>query len=60
MAKVKIEQYKSTIGSNKAQKATIEALGFKKHKKVIEKELNSAVEGMIKKIPHLVRIVEEK
>lgn len=58
--KVKIELYRSVSGTNKAQRRTVEALGFKRSRRVVEKELNPAIQGMIDKVSHLVRVVEEK
>jgi large subunit ribosomal protein L30 len=58
--KAKIELYKSIIGADKRQKATVEALGFKRSRRVVEKEMTPAIVGMVNSIPHLVRIVEEK
>lgn len=58
MAKVKITQVKSTIDRSKKQKATMEALGLRKMHHSIEKELSPAVEGMIEKVKHLLKIEE--
>ncbi len=58
MAKIKIQQYRSVIGRPKDQKATIEALGFKKLNQVIEKEDTPQILGMINKVKHLVKVVE--
>ena len=56
--KVILEQIHSKIGATRRQKATIDALGFKKSKKVVEKELTPAIQGMIDKVAHLVRVKE--
>ena len=58
MAKVKIKQVRSAINRSQRQKRTIEALGLKKLNQVIEKEATPQVMGMIKKVSHLVEIVE--
>jgi len=58
MAKVKITQVKSTIDRSKKQKATMEALGLRKMHQSIEKDLSPAVEGMIHKVKHLLKIEE--
>jgi large subunit ribosomal protein L30 len=60
MAKVKITQVKSAIDNTKRQKATLEALGIKKNYQSVEKELNSQIEGMIRKVKHLVTVEEIK
>jgi len=58
MAKLKIKQVKSKIGSTKRQKLTLEALGLRKMNSVVEHEANAQILGMIKKVNHLV-VVEE-
>ena len=59
MAKIKITQIKSGIGSTKRQKLTLVALGFHKLNNTIEVEDNPQIQGMITKVRHLIR-VEEK
>lgn len=56
MATVKITQVKSTIDRPKKQKLTIEALGLGKINRTVELELNPAIEGMINKVQHLVKV----
>ena len=56
MKKVKITQFRSGIGHPARQKRTLEALGFKKLNQTIEVELTPQIEGMIKKVNHLVKI----
>lgn len=58
MAKVKIKQTRSAINRPKDQKATLVALGFKKLNQTIEKEGTPQVMGMIKKVSHLIEIVD--
>lgn len=58
METIKIKQVKSAINRPKDQKRTIEALGFKKLNQVIEKEATPQVMGMIRKVAHMVDIVE--
>ncbi len=58
MAKIKITQIKSKIGSNKTQKATIEALGIKKLNHSVEKEVTPQILGMVRKVSHLVKVEE--
>jgi large subunit ribosomal protein L30 len=60
MAKVRITQIKSKIGSTKRQKATLEALGLRKIRHTIEKEGTPEVLGMISKVNHLVSFEEIK
>lgn len=58
MAKIKITQVKSKIGSTKRQKATIEALGIKKLNHTVEKEVTPQILGMVRKVSHLVKVEE--
>ncbi|MBW6533526.1 MAG: 50S ribosomal protein L30 [Mariniphaga sp.] len=58
MAKIKIKQVKSSIGSTKRQKATLEALGLRKMNQTVEHEATPQVVGMAKKVGHLVSIEE--
>ncbi|HBL73631.1 MAG: 50S ribosomal protein L30 [Bacteroidetes bacterium GWF2_42_66] len=58
MAKIKITQVKSQIGSTKRQKATIEALGIKKLNHTVEKEATPQIIGMVRKVSHLVKVEE--
>ena len=58
MAKVKIKQTRSAINRPKDQKATLVALGFKRLNQVIEKEGTPQIMGMIKKVSHMIEIVD--
>ena len=59
MAKIKVTQIKSGIGSTKRQKRTLEALGIRKLHNTVEVETSPQVLGMIAKVKHLLK-VEEK
>ena len=58
MAKVKITQIKSSIGSSKRQKATLEALGLRKMHQTVEHENTPNIMGMVNKLGHLVKVEE--
>ena len=58
MATIKIKQIKSKIGYPVDQKRTLEALGLRKIGQVVEKEDSPAIRGMIRKVHHLVNIVD--
>ena len=58
MAKIKITQVRSKIGSDKTQKATLIALGIKKLNRSVEHEVTPQILGMINKLQHLL-VVEE-
>lgn len=56
MAKVKITQIKSTIKRPENQKRTIKALGLGKINRVVEIEETPQIQGMIRKVNHLIQI----
>ncbi|MDD4519230.1 MAG: 50S ribosomal protein L30 [Limnochordia bacterium] len=56
---LRITLVKSSVGRNKDQKATLEALGLRKLGMTVTKPDNPAVRGMLTKVGHLVEIVEE-
>ncbi len=56
--KLKITQIRSTIGRPEKHRRIIRALGLKRMHMTVEHNINPAISGMVKKIPHLV-IVEE-
>ena len=58
MATIKVKQIKSKIGYPVDQKRTIEALGLRKIGQVVEKEDSPAIRGMVRKVHHLVTIVD--
>ncbi|WP_423126531.1 50S ribosomal protein L30 [Gaoshiqia sp. Z1-71] len=58
MAKIKVTLVKSIIGSEKSQKATVEALGIKKLNHSVEHEATPAIWGMVNKVKHLVKVEE--
>ena len=59
MAKIKITQVKSRIGSTSRQKRTLDALGLIKMNRSVEVEATPQILGMVEKVRHLVE-VEEK
>lgn len=54
-----VEQIKSPIGRPASQRATLIGLGLNKIGRRTKLENNAAVRGMIAKVAHLVRIIEE-
>jgi large subunit ribosomal protein L30 len=58
MSKIKIKQVRSRIGRPKDQKRTLDALGLRKINQIVEHNVTPQIEGMIKKINHLITIVE--
>ncbi|PXY00643.1 50S ribosomal protein L30 [Marinifilum breve] len=58
MAKIKITQVKSKIGSTERQKKTLEALGLNKINATVEHEATPQIKGMVAKVQHLVSVEE--
>ena len=58
MAKIKIKQTKSKIGSSARQKKTLEALGLRKINATVEVEATPQILGMVNKVSHLVSVEE--
>ena len=56
MAKIKVTLVKSTIGQVESVKATVRALGLRKIRSSKELEDTPAVQGMITKVNHLVKV----
>jgi large subunit ribosomal protein L30 len=57
MANLQIRQIKSGIGAPRDQRATLEALGLRYQRTVIQKD-NPAIRGMVFKVRHLVEVTE--
>ena len=55
---VKIKMIGSVIGCPEDQRATVRGLGLRRLQQVVEREDTPMVRGMIRKIPHLVTVVE--
>lgn len=58
MATIKIKQVRSRIGRPIDQKRTLDALGLTKMNKVVEHEDTPSLRGMIRKVQHLVEVVD--
>ena len=56
MAKIKVTLEKSTIGEVVSVKETVRALGLNKSRSSKELEDSPSVQGMIKKVRHLVKV----
>jgi len=55
---VKVRMIGSVIGCPDDQRATVRGLGLRRLNQVVEREDTPMVRGMIKKVPHLVAVVE--
>jgi large subunit ribosomal protein L30 len=58
MATIKIQQLKSRINAPKDQKQTLDALGLRKIRQIVEREDTPSLRGMITKVHHLVTVIE--
>ena len=58
MEKIKIKQVRSIIRRPSNHKATIKALGLSKINQVVEKDATPQILWMIKKVSHLVEVVD--
>ena len=58
MAKIKVQQIKSKIGAPIDQKRTLQALGLRKISQIVEVEDTPSMRGMIRKVHHLVKVVD--
>ena len=55
---IRVRQVRSGIGCPREMRETLKALGLGKMHRVSERPDTPDVRGMIKKIPHLVEVVE--
>lgn len=58
MAKVRITQIRSTIKRPETQLRTIESLGLGKRDQSVEVEFTPQIQGMVRKVSHLVSVKE--
>jgi len=53
-----LQYYRSQICTPVKHKLVVKGLGFTRLQQIVEREDSPSIRGMVKKIPHLVRIVE--
>lgn len=58
--KIRIRQIRSIIGGTERQRAILRSLGLKKMNQEVVQPANPAILGMVRSIPHLVEVSEEK
>ena len=56
--KIHLKQVRSAICSPVKHKRVVKGLGFTHLNQIIERPDTAAIRGMVKKVPHLVEIVE--
>ena len=55
---IRIEYYRSFIASPKTHKTIVRSLGLRKLNQVVERPDSASTRGMVKKVPHLLAVVE--
>jgi large subunit ribosomal protein L30 len=55
--RIQIEYYRSAICTPEKHRKTVKGLGFTHLRQIVEREDTPSVRGMVKAIPHLVRIL---
>jgi large subunit ribosomal protein L30 len=58
-AKIKVQWYRSFIGSPEKHKVIVRSLGFTKLQQIVERPDTPSTRGAVKKVPHLLRIVQD-
>jgi len=56
---IKVKMIGSVIGCTEGQRATVRGLGLRRIHQVVERQDTPMVRGMIRKIPHLVAVVDQ-
>jgi large subunit ribosomal protein L30 len=56
--KLRIQYYRSAIATPVKHKRVVKGLGFTHLNQIVEREDSPSIRGMVKTIPHLVRIVD--
>lgn len=60
MARIKITQVRSAIGTTKHQKAILASLGLRKRLQTVEHNDSPEIMGMVTKLRHLLTVEEVK
>ena len=55
---IKLQYFRSKICTPVKHKLVVKGLGFTRLNQIVEREDTPSIRGMVKKIPHLVRVVE--
>ena len=59
MKKIKVKQVSSSVRRQPYQKKNLIGLGLNKTNKIVELEDTPSIRGMIKKVNHLVQVIED-
>ncbi len=57
---LKLQLIRSPIGATERQRATVKALGLRRLHQVVEQSDSATTRGMVEKVSHLVRVIEEE
>ncbi|HEY3835724.1 MAG TPA: 50S ribosomal protein L30 [Bryobacteraceae bacterium] len=55
---IRLQYYRSKISTPVKHKLVVKGLGFTRLHQIVEREDTPSIRGMVKAVPHLVRIVE--
>ena len=55
---IRIQYYRSKNSTPSHHKAVVKGLGFTRLNQIVERVDNDSIRGMVKTVPHLVRILE--
>ena len=56
--KIRIQYYRSAIATPVKHKLVVKGLGFTRLNQIVERVDTDSIRGMVKSVPHLVRILE--
>ena len=56
---IRIEYYRSKNSTPNKHRLVVKGLGFTRLNQIVEREDTVSIRGMVKAIPHLVRILED-
>jgi large subunit ribosomal protein L30 len=56
---LRLQLVRSPIASTERQRATVRALGLRRMHQIVEQSDSAVTRGMVQKVAHLVRIVED-
>jgi large subunit ribosomal protein L30 len=60
VSSIKVTQFKSSIGSNQAQRDTLRSLGLRRIGHTVDVQDTPQARGMLHAVRHLVRVEEEQ
>ena len=58
IARIKLQYFRSMICTPEKHKLVVKGLGFTRLHQVVEREDTPSIRGMVKKVPHLVRVLD--